>query len=210
MRVALVLLSACGVHHDVDVAGFDVLVSSTRIYVFPLFDEREENWPRLPDVGACSEIESDAVITFPGKLTAVELDGDVLSGGLHEGMNTWLPWEGRGITDAAVLRATDDDLSIEVPLHAGPFLAATDVAIDGSMSVTWDASGADSVFVGTDSTFALTGCRFDGATETYAARSGASSVEVQPLATAEVTDTDLGPVRVFYGEATWIDVPPSQ
>jgi len=136
------------------------------------------------------------------------LDGIALQHSTGAAMQSTAPYESVqvGVTVATTFRATDAGVSIEVPIHAGPFVTASDVhvtASDPSMTVAWSANDVDSVFVGVAGGFGLSGCRVAGAERTYTfpvGPAGQITVYVEAFAPPEVTQTALGPVRVFYGD----------
>lgn len=175
----------------------------------PQFIARTESWPHLPDVGSCTELSSDAVAVFDGKLSEVSLDGRALTSGFHDGMNTSAPFEASGITAPATLHVVDADTAIDVHLHAGPFLAASSVAVTVSgadLVVTWQAEDADSFLVADSGSFAFLNCRVAGDQRMFTlpgrAQDPQRHVQVQALGAMETSDTELGELRVLYGDVT--------
>lgn len=213
MRRCLVVLLACGcgaAGSDApapDVSGFDLLISSTYVRAYVHYVDvtgLPVASPHVPDVGACAELETDTATFITTKLGSVAIDGLALTNGAPApDKQVSSPYTAYpGVTADTMFRATDAGISIEVPIHAGGYVTATEVHAQQQGSdvlATWSAPAADSVLVGTEGGYGLTSCRRPASSQ-FVITGGAGQIEVQPLAAPEVTDTDLGPVRVFYGE----------
>jgi hypothetical protein len=111
-----------------------------------------------------------------------------------------------------MLSATDCGHRIEIPLHAGPFAVATNVAgtRDGSdLVVNWTTS-APFAIASLQTTTGEIDCNDAGASQHRFVDLNAPSTtraSVQPLSAPETTQTDLGVVRVWYGDRTDITIP---
>ncbi len=117
------------------------------------------------------------------------------------------PFIGGGVTTATTLEITGCDRTVSVPLHAGPYPAATELRAersDADLVVTWSAPAATSVLVGVNGGFGDYTCH-DAPSGAYrfAGRAEVRGVaQVQTFGPPETTQTELGAVQVWYGEVT--------
>ncbi len=209
------LLTACGgsepavpapdAAQAVDLDRIDIIVSSRWVYVFPQYSHPlTAEQLDIPDIGGCGSFTRDWSSSYPTALTSIVMDGIPLRSDATS--DPFVSFTG-GVTTATVFHATDAGRTIDVPIHAGPYVGATDPVVtssDAGMTVQWNAAGADSVFVGTaGGIFGLSGCRVSGTESSYTfqfPQGGQGDVYVEAFATPEVYDTTIGPVRVFYGD----------
>jgi hypothetical protein len=212
----LVMLAAvigCGGDDAVDppdVAGFDLLISSSYVRVYANFTDASlagESVPHVPDVGACADLETDTASVFASTLSDVGIDGLALSNAdPYPDKEVTSPFIAiPGVTTDTMFRATDAGVTIAVPIHAGGYLTATDVQVKVQgmgLLATWTAPTSDSVLVGYGGGLGISSCRQPAGTSQFLLENVPASgeVEVQPLAAPDVVDTELGTVRVFYGE----------
>ena len=219
MRGCLLFLVACGAPSDgasasdaptADVRGFDLLISSTYVLVYPQFIANASG-AGIPALDTCGALETDTASVFASSLRDVSIDGLTLSNdNPYPGMQVSSPYTSfPGVTVETVFRATDADISIEVPLHAQGYPTATAVQAQQQgtgVLVSWSAPTADSVLVGSGGGFGFYTCHRPPSSQFLLSTAG-QQVEVQPISAAELTMTALGSVRVFYGEIASVTVP---
>lgn len=213
VRLALLLLAACGggtetpdagpIHGDlIDVDGFDVVVGSTWVFVFPLHTGLH-NFD-LPAIGMCGSFDSDAVTAVGGNLGEVSMAGVPLSQDPAGSSNPFASYT-VGVTAATTLHAVDAGRAIDVQIDAPPYPSATNLAVSAMGVATWDASGVDSFFAAYSGGFGTTGCRLDGATRSHDFGGALeATIYVEAFAAPKITQTELGPVRVFYGDVAMV------
>jgi hypothetical protein len=198
-----------------DVNGFDLEISSSYVRVFVHFTAAALDGisvPHLPDIGTCAALETDTAVAVDSTLRGVAIDGLALTNDdPYPDMQVSSPYTSYiGVTTDTVFRANDANISIEVPIHAGGYLAATDVqALQQGTDVlaSWTAPTADSVLVGYGGGFGAFSCHRPASSQFLLLDAG-GEIDVQPLAAPEVTETPLGTVRVFYGEVSSVQVTP--
>lgn len=199
-----------------DVSGFDLLISSTYVRAYVQYVDvtgLPVTPPHVPDVGACAELETDTATVITTKLGSVAIDGlQLTNGSPYPDKQVSSPYtSSSGVTADTMFRATDAGISITVPIHAGGYVTATDVHAQQQgtdVLVTWSAPAADSVLVGDAGGYALRSCHRPQSSQ-FVVTDGGGQIVVQPLAAPEITDTDLGPVRVFYGEIASTPIAPN-
>jgi hypothetical protein len=149
-------------------------------------------------------------VSIPSTLRGVAIDGLPLTNddpfADQQGISS--PYTSHvGVTVDTTFRATDANIAIAIPLHAGGYIAAMDLTAQPQgpdALVGWSAPTADSVMVGIDGGFGELTCRRPPSSQFLLSDGAGSKIDVQPLAAAEVTQTALGSVRIFYGEIATI------
>ena len=187
-----------------DIQGIDLIVSPTRIVAYVGF---VEEWAslggRFPQPGACAQLETDAVLTGPTCFGQMSVGAEVLS--TQDSFGPANPFFGSAISADATLQIAACGASIEIPLHPGTYPAIDGlhmVASGNDVVVDWSASTATSVLVAAGAGTGLYACHETTATQHVFAGNNVPQItaEVQAFRSPEVTDTSLGPVRVWYGD----------
>ena len=92
MRWPLVALAVCGCgaidgaasDPQPDVNGFDLLISSTYVRVYPHYvgvTGGPVEWPHVTDAGQCADLDTDTASIITTELSSVAVDGLALSNG---------------------------------------------------------------------------------------------------------------------------------
>jgi hypothetical protein len=208
---SFVVLAACSTTEapPVDVTGFDVVVSSTSLEVWVGLTGALAYSGHFPAPGACGGFSDNAPIT-QNCFGSLDVDGVAISS-----RNNLGPVNPFGmqltVTPTSILTATDCGRTIEIPLHAGPYpvasnLAATRAGADLLVSWASDAPFALAVIGGT---FGDLECLDTNTGEhRFPMESGDSYAFVQAFASPEITETELGEVRVWYGDRANLPGPP--
>jgi len=216
VAVAVSGCGAAGSSSAPDVNGFDLLISSTYVRAYVQYVDvtgLPVTPPHVPDVGACAELETDTATVITTELASVAIDGlQLTNGSPYPDKQVSSPYtSSSGVTVDTLFHATDAGISITVPIHAGAYLAATGVHAQQQgtdVLATWSAPTADSVLVGDSGGYALRSCHRPPSSQ-FVIPDGGGQIVVQPLAAPEITDTELGPVRVFYGEIASTPIAPN-
>ena len=218
--LVLVGLVGCGGHAagtgtlvdaGADVDGFDVLITSTASYVYAGFTTGlDKNGPRFAKPGGCAT-SSDAYSVVPTCLRSITLGGVALSGAtLGDAVNPF--WTTAPVTADETLEVSACGTTISAPVHARTGPAATGITamrVGSDVTVSWSVGGADTSLVTLGTDFGGDSCLDAGQAHTFPNWSAPSRLtgSVQPLLGPEITETALGQVRVWYGDATPFTVP---
>lgn len=205
----LIALAACGAETPpANVDGYDVIVSSTGIVVWAGFTDVLAHDGHFPAPGACGGFGDTAVIS-QSCFGSLSVDGIPIAS--RDSIGPVNPFGAElVVTPTSVLTASDCDRTIEIPLHAGPYPIATNVAAMQSgtdLIVTWT-SDAPFTLVTHGTGYAVDECLDQNASSHRFADSGAvSGGEVQALSAPETTESALGEVRVWYGDSVGVTTP---
>ena len=191
--------------------GFDVLVSSSSVVVYAGFTAPlDTDGPRFPVTGGCASV-TDAYSYAPSCLTTVAIDGVQLATISPTLLSN--PFSSSSpVTADAMLQVTGCGTTIEAPLHArtGPAASGiTTMRATGTVTVGWAATNADVTLVDVGSGFSDLECLEPARTHAFPDLGNGAEIRgfVQPLLGPEITETRLGQVRVWYGDATGFTVP---
>lgn len=164
----------------------------------------------FPAPGACGGTP-DATTYAPNCFAGIDIDNSTLASEASDPTPA-NPFTYRHPTTAnSMLSASDCGRSIEIPLHAGPFAVATNIAgtRDGEdIVISWTTTAPFAI-----SSLESTGevdCNDATASQHRFANANVPSITqaaVQPLSAPEKTQTDLGEVRVWYGDRTDFTIP---
>ena len=210
---AVLVLVACGASSGgIAVDGFDIVVSSTDVAVWAGFTGTVPTNAHFAAPGTCGGT-TDAIVIMENCFGGIVLDGTPLpSADSHGPVNPYMAM--RAITADATFTATACGNSIEVPLHphAVPRIATASATRSGNDIVLAWSTDAPYTIASMGGGYGQVDCNDAGATQhVFAGWSSGSSfltAAVRPLSAPEITQTDLGEVRVWYGDVTPITVPP--
>ncbi len=193
-----------------DIDGLDVVVSSTGVVVWVGFTGILMNNGRFAAPGSCGG-QTDGLINAPTCFAGIDIDNtSVDSVFAQAAANPYV--SSRPVSASSMLSASDCGRSIQIPLHAGPFPTASNVTgmrSGQSVVVSWMTT-APFTIASVRGSLVLADCTDAGASEhtfPFGGNEPQLTVSVQPLTAPEITHTDLGDVRVWYGDRTDFTVP---